>query len=69
MKRKYTEFKELLEIACKNEGKFIEIVRRESSNIPLPVRMFIADKIRNAVMGMDEKRSRTITEALATVGI
>lgn len=64
------DFKDMLNFACKEEAAFLSLVKAESSKIPLSVRMFLADRIRNALMGMeDEERVKVIKDALEAVGI
>lgn len=64
------EFTDMLHIACKEEAAFLSLVKTESAKIPLSVRMFLADRIRNALMGMeDDERVKDIENALDAVGI
>ncbi len=64
------EFTDMLHLACKEEAAFLSLVKTESAKIPLSVRMFLADRIRNAHMGMeDEERVKDIENALDAVGI
>ena len=64
------DFTDMLHLACNEEAAFLSLVKSESSKIPLSVRMFLADRIRNALMGMeDEERIKVIKDALDAVGI
>lgn len=64
------EFTDMLHLACNEEAAFLSLVKAESAKIPLSVRMFLADRIRNALMGMeDEERVKDIENALNAVGI
>ncbi|MBI5682870.1 MAG: hypothetical protein HZC45_06880 [Deltaproteobacteria bacterium] len=61
----------LLEIATRDENAFLQIVKEESMEIPGSVRMFLTDKIRNAVSVLeDNNRTRLkILNALEIVGL
>ena len=64
------DFTDMLHLACNEEAAFLSLVKTESAKIPLSVRMFLADRIRNALMGMeDEERVKVIENALDAVGI
>lgn len=61
----------LLEIATKDEDTFMQIVKEESMAIPGSVRMFLTDKIRNAVSTLEDNHMARlkILNALETVGL
>lgn len=59
-------FQEYLQIACRDNNGFEAIVKRESKAIPIPVRMFLQDKIRNAVAANEPEK---IISALQMVGL
>jgi len=64
------EFTDMLHLACNEEAAFLSLVKTESAKIPLSVRMFLADRIRNALMGLeDDERVKDIENALDAVGI
>jgi hypothetical protein len=64
------DFEKMLHLASRKEAAFLALVSAESKKIPLSVRMFLADQIRNALMGMeDTERAEIIVRALDTVGI
>ena len=64
------DFEKMLHLASRKEAVFLALVSAESKKIPLSVRMFLADQIRNALMGMeDTERAEIIVRALDTVGI
>lgn len=61
---------ELIHLACHHEEAYLELVRKDSEKIPLSVKMFLGDKVRNTLMGMrDQERANRITAALSEVGI
>lgn len=61
---------DLIRLSCTNEDAFIAQVRTDSKKIPPSVRLFLADQIRNALMGIDDvESSRVIQSALLEVGI
>ena len=65
-----SDFEKMLHLASRKEAVFLALVSAESKKIPLSVRMFLADQIRNALMGMeDTERAEIIVRALDTVGI
>lgn len=60
----------LVRLSCAGEETFLEMVRADSGRIPESVRLFLGDRIRDALMGLeDEERARAIEEALSEVGI
>lgn len=64
------DFTDMLHLACKEEVAFLSLVKTESAKIPLSVRMFLADRVRNALMGLeDDERVKDIENALDAVGI
>lgn len=64
------DFTDMLHLACNEEAAFLSLVKAESAKIPLSVKMFLADRIRNALMGMeDDERVKDIENALDAVGI
>ena len=64
------DFEKMLHLASRKEAAFLALVSAESKKIPLSVRMFLADQIRNALMGMeDTERAEVIERALDVVGI
>ena len=69
-KEEKSDFEKMLHLASRKEAAFLALVSAESKKIPLSVRMFLADQIRNALMGMeDTERAEIIVRALDTVGI
>jgi len=65
-----SDFEKMLHLASRKEAAFLALVSAESEKIPLSVRMFLADQIRNALTGMeDTERVEIIVRALDTVGI
>lgn len=64
------DFTDMLHMACNEEAAFLSLVKAESAKIPISVRIFLADRIRNALMGMeDDERVKVIDDALDAVGI
>jgi len=63
-------YKDMIHLACTSEVAFLDLVRAESEKIPLSVRIFLADRIRNALMCMgDNEHAGVIENALEVVGI
>lgn len=63
-------YDELLRLACNDEQAFLKVVQEESVAIPASVKMFLADQIRNALMGEKKsQKAKIIEKALAVVGI
>lgn len=62
-------YDELLHLACKDEKAFLKLVEEESVAIPASVKMFLADQIRNALMGEKSQKAKIIEKALSVVGI
>jgi len=61
---------DLIRLSCTDEDAFIAKVRADSERIPPAIRLFLADQIRNALMGIDDvESSRVIQSALLEVGI
>lgn len=62
---------ELVELAVKDEERFMKKVKEESMTIPASVRIFLADAIRNALVGLenDHHARVKILDALKVVGI
>jgi len=61
---------DLIRLASTDEETFLRIVRTDSRMIPCSVRLFLADRIRNALVGITDKRSASVIEAaLREVGI
>jgi len=61
---------DLVRLACVDEESFLDVVRMDSERIPCSVRLFLADRIRNALVDMkDEESARVIETTLREVGI
>ncbi|MBI5327346.1 MAG: hypothetical protein HZB80_03495 [Deltaproteobacteria bacterium] len=62
---------DLIELASRNEKAFIQLVKKESTVMPASVRLFLADKIRNAITGLEKNHNARvkILNALETIGI
>jgi len=62
---------ELIELASRNEQAFLQLVKKESVVMPASVRLFLADKIRNAITVLEKNHNARlkILNALETIGI
>jgi len=64
------EFNELLALSTTDKERFLKLVRKEKDNIPMSVRLFLSDKIRNILAGMeDREKAKKIAKVLSEVGI
>lgn len=60
----------LIRLASVDEEAFLEVVRNDSVRIPVSVKLFPGDRIRNALTGMEnDERAMRIVEALDELGI
>lgn len=60
----------LLKIVTRSPDEFLKIVKRDSGNIPMSIRMFLGDAIRNALCVPDKTElTNRISSALKEVGI
>lgn len=63
-------FLDLLKLSIGNPEVYMEIVKKDSQDIPMSIRMFLGDAIRNAMCVSDkQKMTNRINSALREVGI
>jgi hypothetical protein len=61
--------KDLLQLFSESEDRFVEIVRVDSLQIPLSVKLYLSNRIRNAMVGIDRPTAERVVEALKIVGM